>query len=225
MLNLPRLARLAVAGDFDRMLEEVSRNGRPLSLQVRLRLSEPDALTSAALGLALQRVVQLTYRPTPVSIALARALVGQRRPDGGFGTLAATGVALAALLAFADQVAGLPGGRDPSRGVIDPELHREVHESIAAALHRLHRGQEESPAARLGEPPSLIGDELDSAIILWQLGLEPRFASVVRFHDLLAAVEQQGLRHERATRPLLDQLASSRSPLVRPTTPERSSAA
>ncbi len=204
MLNLPRIARLSVAGDFERMLEEVCRNGRPLPLPVRLRLSEPAGLSAAAAGLALQRIIQLTYRPTPVSIGLARTLVVLRDEDGKFGTLAATAVALAGLLAFSDQVKSLP-----TLSQVDPDLRRAVDESIAAALHRLHRAQEESPAmpgARLGERPSLIGDELDSAIVLWQLGLEPRFANAIRYEDLLASVEDRGLRHERATGPLLERL-------------------
>lgn len=204
MLNLPRIARLSVAGDFERMLEEVSRNGRPLPLPVRLRLSEPAGLPAAAAGLALQRITQLTYRPTPVAIGMARALVALRGEDGKFGTLAATAVALAGLLAFSDQVRSLPGSAQ-----VDPDLRREVDASIAAALHRLHRAQEESPAARLGERPTLIGDELDSAIVLWQLGLDPRFASAVRFEDLLASVEDRGLRHERATGALLERVAAA----------------
>ncbi|MBL8746856.1 MAG: hypothetical protein JNK58_10930 [Phycisphaerae bacterium] len=206
MLNLPRIARLSVAGDFERMLEEVTRNGRPLPLPVRLRLSEPAGLPAAAAGLALQRITQLTYRPTPVSIGVARALVALRDDSGLFGTLAATAVALAGLLAFSDQVRSLPGTSQ-----VDPELRVKVDESIAAALHRLHRAQEESPAARLGERPTLIGDELDSAIALWQLGLDPRFASAVRFEDLLASVEDRGMRHDRATGALLERVSGGRS--------------
>lgn len=90
---------------------------------------------------------------------------------------------------------------------MDPELRRGVDESIAAALHRLHRAQEESPPARLGERPTLIGDELDSAIVLWQVGLDPRFANAVRYEDLLASIEDRGLRHERTTGPLLERVA------------------
>lgn len=204
MLNLPRIARLAVAAEFERMLEEVCRNGRPLPLPVRLRLSEPAGLPAAAAGLALQRVTQLTYRPTPVSISLARALVSLRDESGLFGTIAATSVALAGLLAFSDQVRALPASAQ-----VDPELRASINESIAAALHRLHRAQEESPAIRLGERPTLIGDELDSAIALWQLGLDPRFAAAVRFEDLLASIEDRGLRHERSTGPLLERVAAA----------------
>lgn len=205
MLNLPRIARLAVAGDFERMLEEVCRNGRPLPLPVRLRLSEPAGLPAAAAGLALQRVTQLTYRPTPVSISLARALVSLGDDSGLFGTVAATAVALAGLLAFSDQVRTLP-----ATAQVDPDLRASIDASIAAALHRLHRAQEESPAALLGERPTLIGDELDSAIALWQLGLDPRFAAAVRFEDLLASVEDRGLRHERSTGPLLERVAGTK---------------
>ncbi len=200
MLNLPRLARLAVAGDFERILEEVTRNGKPLPLPVRLRLSESRGLPAAALGLALQRVTQLTYRPTPVAISLARGIVALADPSGLFGTIAATAPALAGLLAFTDQLRSLPTSAHP-----DPELVRSIDLAIANSLHRLHRAQEESPAARLGEPPTLIGDELDSAIVLWQLGLEPRFTSRIRFEDLLNSIG------DTAARPLLTRL-----PAIRP---------
>lgn len=224
MLNLPRLARLAETGEFDRLINDVARNGRPLPLGVRLRLSEAGSLPAAALGLALQRVVQLTYRPNHVSCLLVRLLLAQRDQAGAFGGHASTAVALAALFAFADQVATLPGGRDPAAAgpsaPIDPALHTEIHRAIAGALHALHAAQNPGVvggvAARRGglfqSSGGLIGDELDSAIVLWQLGLEPRFAAAVRLEDLLTAAFSRGMHHDRTAGPLLDRLSHQGAP-------------
>lgn len=219
MLNLPRIARLSVTNDVQRMFDEVCRNARPLPLPVRMRLMDRDGLEAAAAGLALQRVTQLTYRPTPVAIGLARSLAGMQQECGLIGTIASTGVALAGLMAFADQVRSLP-----STSQVDPDLRRRVDDAVSAGLHRLHRAQEEAPADRLGDRPTLIGDELDSAIILWQLGLEPRFIRSVRFEDLLAAVEDRGLRHDRSTGPLLERVRDDRPGNDRRTPRSRSAA-
>jgi hypothetical protein len=210
MLNLPRLSRLVESGEFERILEEVSRNGRPLPIGVRLRLSEPAGLPPSAMGLALQRVCELTYRPTPLAVALARGILDRQDAGGLFGTLSATAVALAALFSFSDQLALLTSAAAAERFGVDEDLARKVRRAVEAAVHRLHRAQEESPAGRLGEPPTLIGDELDSAIVLWQLGLEPRFTAAVRFGELLSAMDERGLRHQRGTAPLLRRLDESR---------------
>ena len=84
----------------------------------------------------------------------------------------------------------------------------QVRTAIAEALHFLHLAQETSAPARLGDSPNLIGDELDSVIVLWQLGLDPRFARVVRFTDLIGAIEDRGLLHDRATGPLLERVSA-----------------
>lgn len=188
MLSLPRISRLVESGNFAALFDAVSRNGRPLPLPVRLRLSEPAGLPAAAAGLALKRLTELTYRPTSASLALARALIGMQSPDGSIGTLASTAVAVAGLLAFADQASLLPRRGDGTRGGTPETLIDSARATVAHAVHRLHRAQEESPAPGLGVAPALIGDELDSAIVAWQLGFEPRFTSAVRFGDLLDAI-------------------------------------
>lgn len=217
MISLPRIARFADAQDFDRLLDEITRNGRPISLPVRLRLSEPAGIASAALGLALQRCIELTYRPMPISTGLASRLLDEMREDGSFGTVAGTAIAVAGLLAFRDQAWANARLRRAAGGQDDCTLERmetmlhQIDLGIAAAWHWLRQRQEQSAALRFDGPSGLIGDELDSAIVLWQLGLEPRFARAVRFADLLDAVEDAGLVHERRTAPLLARLTQSGS--------------
>jgi hypothetical protein len=201
MISLPKLVRMASEGEHARMLDEVVRNGRPLALPIRLRLEEAHTLPVAALGLSLTRVTELTYRPSDVACTLATLLLDRREPDGSFGSIAATAIAAAALLAVADQVDALPGGR--ASGVyIDPALESRIRAGAESALHALAQAQQSDEESGEG----LIGDEIDSAITLWRLGFDTRFARAVCYDALLRAVEDRGLRHSRATASLIEPL-------------------
>lgn len=205
MISLPKLVRMASEGEYERMLDEVVRNGRPLPLAVRLRLEQSETLPAAALGLALTRITELTYRPSDVACTLAALLIERRAPDGAFGSVASTAIAAAALLAVSDQLDALPAGR--GAGVyIDPRLEAAVRDSAQSALHALAQAQsDDAEDANDG----LIGDDIDSAITLWRLGFDTRFASAVRYEALLGAVEDRGLRHARATAALIEPLGAA----------------
>ncbi|MDX2114173.1 MAG: hypothetical protein SFZ24_00950 [Planctomycetota bacterium] len=204
------MARLAEAGEYARLLDEAQRGGRPLPLRVRLRLSEAGSLEAAGLGLALQRVVQLTYKPTPLSLVLVDHLLASQSRRGGFGSPGSTAVAVAALLALRDQVASLPGGRGPAlgagKGPVSAELAEAIERAAHEGLHALHLAQSRAEDDGVETHAGMIGDSLDTAIVLWQLALEPRFARVVRFAELLSSVESTGLRHDRVTGRLLERL-------------------
>lgn len=202
MISLPRLARHASEGQFDALLGDVVRNGRPLPLSVRLRLSQPDSLEASALGLALQRVLELTYRPTAVSTGLLEELLKRSREDGSFGSISATCVALGGLLAFRAQVDALPGARSGGAGrYIDPALDEAMRRAIDGALGALSAAwdiaQEDS------ESPALLGDEIDTAVALWQLAFAPAFGRAVPIAALFEAAAARGLTHDRRTAPLL----------------------
>ncbi len=206
MISLPKLVRLVAASEHGRMLEEVVRNGRPLPLRVRLRLEDAETLPAAALGLALQRVTELTYRPTDTSLSLLFGLLELARPDGAFGSIAATAVALAAMHSTLDQLGSLPRGAEGR--FMAPELESRCRWAAVSALHSLAQAQRCADLDDSSEPiaDGLIGDEIDSTITLWQLGFDARFAGAVRYEALLAAVEDRGLRHDRGARTLLDGL-------------------
>lgn len=219
MLNMPRIVEFAVEGQFERMLSEVIRNGPRLPLSVRLRLSEGSTLALAATGLALSRVVALTFRPTPISITLMKLLLRQAGPREEIGPAAAA-IAAAALLAFDDQIAALPGGRYGPGSRVPTELVDEIREAASALLHRLFLAQQSNDLARDLEHPrfagatqdgdaepraeGLIGDAVDSAIVLWQLGLDPRLGRAVRLEALMSAVETHGLAHDRSVGSLIE---------------------
>lgn len=203
MISLPRVSRLADESAFDTLLDDIIRNGRPLPLSVRMRLSEPDTLPSAAMGLALQRVLELTYRPTPVSTTLLRGLLMCTREDGSFGSISATAVALAALSAFIAQLEALPGGcRGGSGRYIDADLEAALRNSAARAT--AHLGERWRAAQRVRGGRALLGDEIDTAIALWQLALCPAFGRAVPVETLFASAEARGLGHDRRTAPLLN---------------------
>lgn len=63
MLTTQRITRLASTGAYDRLLEDVLANGRPLAAPARARLrSNPTLLPVIALSLAVIRVAELAYR-------------------------------------------------------------------------------------------------------------------------------------------------------------------
>lgn len=202
MISLPKLVRFTHSQQFDRMFDEVTHNGRGLPLAARLRLSEVEAQPATALGLALQRVCDLTYRPTPASIVLLEGLLERQRSDGSFGGVSATAVALGALWSVVDQLRALPGS--PSPHFIDQSLEDGLNGAVGQALAYLKSVQDGQAASRLfDEPDGLIGDEIDSAIVLWQLGLDTRFTSYIRYAELLESVDARGLRHDRSTAQLV----------------------
>lgn len=211
MISIPKIIRLVAAGQDERLLDEVVRNGRSMPLAVRMRLSEPGVLPAAAAGLALQRVCELTYRPTEASIALMRRVLDRQQlgaAEGSFGSVAGTAIALAGLLGVVHQFDALPGSASPR--FIDEQLESAVRSALEPAIESLARAQERG---LFEGGAGLIGDGIDSAIVVWQLGFEPRFTSAIRFEALLEAIDTRGLRHCRSTAPLVGRMKRARSAL------------
>lgn len=206
MISLPRMVKQAGEGQFDRILEDVLRNGRQIPLQARMRLEGADTLPAAALGLALQRVTELTYRPSDAALTLLERLLNRQRPTGSFGSIAGTAVALAALHAALSQHDALPGARGSGR-YMSRELEARAREAAAQATHFLVQSQDADALDDEEGPGGLIGEPIDTAIVLWQLGLDTRFTRAVRFEALMRAVEERGLRHDRVTGALLQNIA------------------
>ncbi|HVZ93642.1 MAG TPA: hypothetical protein VG797_03945 [Phycisphaerales bacterium] len=206
MINLPKIIRLSRAGDFDRVFEESLRSARPIPLPVRLRLSAPHSVAASAIGLALQRVVDLTYMPTDVTRELLTALIDRQQPDGSFGTLGATAVAAAALAAVTRQVDSLSGLRAGQECMTAAERDQLRAAAVAAcealaSACTLFGGR---IGARLGMDP------IDAAIVLWQAAPSPRLAAAADVDRLLESAERAGLFHDRSAAPLLERFTSIR---------------
>ncbi|MEX0885994.1 MAG: hypothetical protein WD009_06100, partial [Phycisphaeraceae bacterium] len=82
MLSLHLIGRHFYAGDHARLLRAVTENGLDLPAALHPHLADEPAAT---IGLALRRLAELTYGPTPLTAAMTTALLEHQRDDGGFG--------------------------------------------------------------------------------------------------------------------------------------------
>lgn len=196
MLTTNRIDRLVSGGDYDRLLSDVLHNGRATPLAIRLRLSEAATLPAAALGLALQRLIELTFVLGEESELLVAALLDRQADDGSFGSTAATAVAVAGLQAFLDQSQPMRWYLDSRRPGLTSLIGR-VESAIPAALITLDSVAEE-------------GDAVDVTILAWQLGGLGSLHNWPGYARVARAVERHALRHDRAASRLL--AASDRRP-------------
>lgn len=196
MISLGKIERWAAAERFEELLGAVLANGRPWPLSLRLRLSQPEHARVAAAGLALQRTVELSYFPAPASLQLARVVAGELALDTQAG-LAAQVLAAAGLVDLVEQchAAGLPMAR---------ELELLIDDGLAAFGRRLFEAQA-SRAGAAGD--GLVGDELDTATLLWQASIRPGLCRLVgqfvRAEALDRAANRMGLWKRPETAPLL----------------------
>lgn len=194
------------------MLDEVLTNGRRLPIAARaMLLDEPSVgaggsgdsrdesacvsaavslgvLEQASLGLALQRLVELTYVPHPLALGLARRLVAglsHRGRDGEAlmgGGLAARVMAVAGLVDLVDQCVQTRevSGMEP--------LGVEIDALIDELGCELSHAAAQSVATRGARGEGLVcGCALSTCLIVWQL--RPRAtlcASLQRFVNVAA---------------------------------------
>lgn len=234
MISQSHIIRLVENEAYRQLIDRILDNGRCGSAITRRVLRHESCAAPVALGLGLQRLVELTYAPAASSELLAERLTMRQAKDGLFGQpngfgenvaadreasgieapgiqadresrLAATGVALAALLSWADQCRG--AGKTVSSRVIA---------SINAGLAALARLAE--PAERSAEAAHVSGDsqfefndaDIDAkadvdadvcvedaiagpfdetargwAIVLWQIGHRAEFRSQVATDEVM----------------------------------------
>lgn len=235
MLSPFRVARLVAAGEYDRLLNELLMNARPLSLAARLRLSEAGTLPPAALGLTLKRLTELSWRPEPPVEHVGTQLAALQQPDGSFGGVAATACALAGINALLHQIAALPGFK-VGMTFIDPDLLSRLRASADAATSWIaaHARATRTDAARhltddvgrsasphAGTPgdthdtharPLSMGDRVDTAIVIWLLSADAQTWRALSPRTPADSVDALGLRHHRDTAPLVAAVAPAQSP-------------
>jgi hypothetical protein len=233
MLSPFRVARLVAAEEFDRLLNEVLMNTRPVPLAVRVRLSEQGALAPAALGLALKRLTELTWRPEPPAAELAERLLALQSKDGALGTLAVTACAVAGLQSLVTQIQAMPGGRNGTAGggvnpgggdagtdFLPGGLTVRIIHAVERALGWLGQqrtlaesiafASETSATAAGGvvlrRAAADLDAAIDTAIVLWQLGNIPAAMQTLAIESPVALIDTLGLRHHRATATLIEGL-------------------
>jgi hypothetical protein len=188
MLNLNTIERLATREQFQPLLDGVLENGRRLPLAARLLLSQESNLALAAGGMALQRVVELSYLPAPVAGQLARRLAGalllagqlagDRRPSPG-----ATAVAMAGLHDALDQA-------EATGAAMDDDLREVIEAGLEAGAYMLFEVASRS-ALLHPDRAGIVGSALDSALIAWQVGARPALARRLGGHLALPALKAQ----------------------------------
>jgi hypothetical protein len=205
MLSLQQIQRMMNQRQFRQLIGRILANGRCDDRRITQRLLQPHNVIPAGLALALQRVVELTYRPTAVAEALACRLLDQQRGDGLFGPvdqprqdapsalhceksafeepggeeLGVTALAVRALAAFLRQQQ-LAGERVSRR--IEPALERALAAlTLRQALQR-----------------QLGCDSIDRDIVAWQLVDDPMTAAAISAISDSTAVDEGHARRTRA---------------------------
>lgn len=163
MLSLRHIERMVESKAYSRLIQRILANGycdRPSAIQ---RLLEPRAVSPAALGFALQRVLELSYGP----LELADHLVGmllllQSHDEKGdyeklviISPMSARAVVLRSLLKWQMQVGLQPKSDQAS-------LIAQVSLAIERGLTEL--GRQISSESGEGVDP------IDAFLIHWQLG-------------------------------------------------------
>lgn len=180
MISQNQILRLVEAHEYRQLVDRILTNGRCRSQLARGMLNRPEAVPASALGLALQRLAELTYRPSELAEILARRLATLQRPDGLFGhgispsnetLLAATATAVRGLMTTASH------GPNASLEFCGP-ISIAIDRGLAALAQRYGDGQH-------------VGvDAVGWAIVLWQLGDVPEFRRLVPVDDLLAMLDE-----------------------------------
>lgn len=168
MLTSTKIARLAASRRFGQILDEVSRNGRPLPPEARIHLALPDHAEIAALALATQRLLELGPGAGQVDPCLfAQLMTATRR---ALDRHAAPGVLALALGALADVAGHQACPRGTGSGGGGPADRGAEAAGVLAKALRDHLSSEQAPSG-------LVGSLIDSALVFWQLG--PRSAEIV----------------------------------------------
>ena len=171
MISRRQIERLARSEAYGVLAERILGNGRCLSDTGRRRLCRPLGASAAGLGLALQRLAELTYGPDPLGDELLSRLCAEQREDGLFGagpnpSPAASAAALKGLMVWGDRQA--EHGR---------ACEEEVMASIQRGLYEL--------CALLERESNAAIDDTDLAVILFQLADRPAFRRQVHLESLI----------------------------------------
>ena len=193
MISQHLIVRLIEAREYRQLIDRILANGRCRSPLAKRTLMRPEAAEVAAIGLAIQRICEITYRPAPQAAALVERLLQLQREDGKFNAatgadheviLAATAVAIRALISYQDQGSAL-GLSGDSR----------VHHANARGVAALERAAASCLNKRMLDAPACW------AIILWQLGDVAEFRQnicVEAILDLLNACGAEIIEEELA---------------------------
>ncbi len=202
MMNAGRIDRLVRADRIEQLLEEVLSNGRRLPLAARAVLHEAGSLEMASVGLALQRLVELTYTPRAVSVSLAERLAAgledfEQDSSGEIEDEGARLVARAIATCALDDLAGQAAGT----GV---ELSAALRSARDAGVRGLGRALFEAQSVHAAHHPrrvGLVGTAIISCLVAWQLAgraaLTAELQHMARVDLLFRAIQTLNLGADR----------------------------
>jgi hypothetical protein len=199
MLSVNLLERTLDAGDYDRLLRELSDNGLSLPLAIQVALASNPA---AVQGLALRRLVELTYGPTTLSKQLQAELRNAQGADGGFAAASAEGGSQEQMCDALCTAAALSG---LARVMIDHPAAAEtaaLAEPLGRGFARLGRLQDCDGLFTAPADRSLADRALTTAFVVQLLGAVPEFRSSVRLYELRDWFDRHEDRLDRQVRGL-----------------------
>ncbi len=191
MLTAHVIDRLVFAADTHRLIQSLADNGMICPLPLRARLAHP--VTADAL--ALRRLAQLTYGPTPTSHRLVASLLECQNTDGSYpGSADRDPLATAAVAAAFSALLG-------NRGQDDPAALAATRDRAIAAL----AGMQEADGLFGGPDDRTRQDrQLTSAFILFLLSHDDAFRAAVNFAGLLDYFDERRGRLEPETEDLVE---------------------
>lgn len=181
MLSISNIDRTLQSRNYDRLLQDLARNGLVMPLPLRIQLAESAA---GARGLGLRRLIELTYGPTAQTFELMRKLMAAQSPSGAV----LDGAGRASCLLTAAFAAGLGRALRDHVGRLWPD-EAEIQLAYGRAIQSL--------ASMQGADALFVGCQdrhpqdavLTSAFIAYLLMDSPGFAEACHGHALLSALE------------------------------------
>lgn len=189
MVAFSRISHFSLAARYSELLDEMLQATPGLPLGVRLRLAEDANARAAALSLALCHVISRTRRPTLLTLDLFQRLMECQHVDGSFGGPAANALVIRALEALRAQVVGLPARDRYSLTRTNPNLVPSIEQAIDSASYILR-------LAQLRAGVHGVGDETDSALVLWALRRVDPARLEIDLESLRCDAEAVGLFHD-----------------------------
>ena len=210
MISISLIERSLESRDHDRLLRELAANGLILPLSLRMQLGRSPA---AVKGLALRRVIELTYGPTPLSRDLTAALTASLAPAEGRGRhdAAESGFELNAKsvqpddeagdpLILAAVLAGLAAAAEDQPAAADERVTQTVTHGYAT----LACLQDADGLFTTANDRSLADRALTTAFIVGLLGSRPGFTRRLRLHELFTWFDRRDGQLDRHTQQLWD---------------------
>jgi hypothetical protein len=179
MLNTQPIQRDYDQRHIDRLLQGLCRNGLPAPLAIQVRLGQS---TEAVVALAMHRLAQLRYGPSPRTGGLKMAYFLIESQDAQ-GTINRDPLATAAL------VAGF--GRWPDTGGLNGTELQSIAQARSRAISGLAALQADDGLFIFGDDRADEDRALVAAFIMYLLADDHAFRQTVRYADLSRWFEQR----------------------------------